>query len=250
MTDAVAEAQATANAAAETEPTEIVVDAAPVTNEPAKVIEGTPASESPSGTAVEQVGALIVEAGLSPQEVAKIVSENGGNLTPALFKSLVDKHGEATTNIIADNLKTFNADAESKGNAVDQAIYSQVKDAFKGVTEQDGEATWRELSTWAKDNIPSEQRAEINELLKAGGLSAEFAVNHLVQKFQSDPSYTQSASLEEADGVSDSYGTAMIDKATYDRELRRLQSEGHDYNTSPEIAKLQRQRSKAIRRGR
>ena len=258
MTDAVAEAQAAAKAAADAE------QQAPASGEqeqaPVDPVDPAPASApadpapeqpkvDPSKDVVAQVGALVTEAGLKPEEVAKIVSENNGDLTPALFQSLVEKHGEGLTAIIADNLKNFNTDAVEKANENDNAVFDRVAKAFEGVTEQSGEESWKELSAWAKDNIPNEERAEINKLLQAGGLSAEFAVDHLVKKFQSDSSYSQSASLETADGVADSAGLAMVDKAEYDRELRKLLNEGHDYNTSKDIAQLRRRREKAIRRG-
>ena len=256
MTDEVAEAQAKAKAeAAESAET---VAASEQENAPKGEESPTPkadlgdedeGSKLPEGTVVEQVGSLIVDAGLKPEDVAKIVSENNGDLTPALFQQLVEKHGEGLTSIIADNLRSFNKDAVTKGNENDTAIFTHVQESFKGVTEQSGEETWKELSGWAKENIPNAERKEINSLLKQGGLSAKFAVDHLVKKFQSSDSYTQTASLESGDSVADSSGGAMIDRATYDRELRKLQSEGHDYNTSPEIAQLQRRRQKAIRRG-
>lgn len=251
MTDAVAEAQAKAKAD-ESQAAEIAAQEAAKTAEAEAQETQEPAPSTPdlSGTVVEQVAELVTAAGLLPSDVAQIVSENGGNLTPALFKTLVDEHGEATTNLIADNLRAFNETAITKGNAVDNEIYSQVKEAFKGVTEQSGEDTWKELSAWAKENIPNAERQEVNELLAKGGLSAKFAVDHLVSKFRGDAQYSQSANLEEGEGSNEDQGVAMIDKATYDRELRSLMEKGHDYNTSPEIATLQRKRLKAIRRGR
>lgn len=265
MTDKVAEAQAAAKAEADAKaaaqaaggegdktpaPGATSEGDKPADNKPAaSIVEDDKGGKTPlEGSATEQVETLLKGAGLDPKEVTRIVMENDGTVTPAVFKALVEEHGEATAKVVVDNLSQFSASAKAEVTARDEAIYSQVAKAFEGVTEQSGAESWAELAAWAKDNVPNSERQEINDLLSHGGIAAEFAVKTLIDKFKSSDSFTQPALLEEGESQ-DTSGIKPLDKASYDRELRKLLGEGRDYNTDPDIAKLKRARSKAIARG-
>lgn len=201
-------------------------------------------------TAAQQVESFLTDAGLEPSDVARAVTENGGEVTPAILKALVEKHGEGVASLIKDKLTYLHESNVKASQAKDQAVFAQVEKAFEGVTEQSGEDSFKELATWAKANMTKEERASINELLAKGGASATIAVDTLVNRFkQSDSFVEQKADLLVADDASQEYGGKPLDKAGYDRELRKLMNEGHDYDTSPEIAQLNARRMKAIRRG-
>jgi len=53
----------------------------------------------------------------------------------------------------------------------------------------------------------------------------------------------------QADDTSTEYGGKPLDKVGYDRELRKLLNDGHNYDTSPEIAALNSRRTKSLARG-
>lgn len=199
---------------------------------------------------VKQVESLLNDAGLNPQDVTKAIMENGGKLTPTLTKQLVEKHGEAVASIIADQLGTFHKASVDKATKRDQEVYNQVQEAFKDVTDQSGDKTWQELSGWAKENIPNDERKEINKLLQQGGIAARYAINDLVNRFKSSDSFVQSAELVSGDNFSnDNSGLQPLSKAEYTQKFRELESKGHVYGQSKELDKLDRQRMAGLSRG-
>ena len=149
-----------------------------------------------------------------------------------------------------DKLKGIHKARKAESEAADNAIFDRVSEAFQGTTDQSGKETFEELSTWAKDNVSAEDRKEINALLRKGGLAAKLAIDSLVETFKASDSFiSQPAELLQGDDTSSEYGGKPLDKIGYDRELRKLLGQGHDYDTSPEIASLNTRRMKAINRG-
>lgn len=200
---------------------------------------------------LSQVEGLLKDAGLSPSEVATVVTKENGEITPDILKALADKHGDAVASLVADKLQGFHEQTKTEANKRDKAVFDQVQEAFKGITEQSGEESWKELSAWAKENVPNAERKEINALLKQGGKAAQYAVQDLISQFKNSDTYEQPAELLDGDSLGDDTfgGGKPLDKAGYDRELRKLLNEGHVYGQSPEIAALDRRRLKAINRG-
>lgn len=199
---------------------------------------------------VQQVESLLNEAGLNPQEVTKAIMGNDGKLTPALMKQLADKHGNAVASIVADQLGTFHKASMERASKRDQEVFNQVQEAFKDVTDQSGDKTWQELSGWAKENIPNDERKEINKLLQQGGIAARYAISDLVARFKSSDSFVQAAELLNGDNFSnDNSGLQPLSKAEYNRKFRELESKGHVYGQSKELDKLDRQRMAGLSRG-
>tara|TARA_R110000851_G_scaffold57574_5_gene134061 strand:- start:624 stop:1463 length:840 start_codon:yes stop_codon:yes gene_type:complete len=221
---------------------------------PVKPVE--PVTESPttstvdmSATVVKQVEQLIVDAGLTASEVALAVQSGGGQVTPAIMQALVAKHGEAVASLVANQLESLNTSNIATASAKDTAVYTQVKEAFKDLTEQGGKESWTELAGWAKTNIPDAERQEINVLLGQGGLAATYAINDLVSRFKSSDSFTQSAGLLEGGNTNKESGAAPLSKADYLREFRKLEAEGHNYGQSQELDKLDQRREAGMKRG-
>ncbi len=202
-----------------------------------------------SAPVVDRVSKLIEDAGLVPQDVAKDVTANDGKVSEELAKKLAEKHGDTVASLIMDKLESFHQANVTKAQARDKAVFEQVQEAFKGVTDQDGAETWKELSTWAKENVPNEERAQINKLLQQGGLAAKYAVDDLVNRFKGSDTFTQEASLEEADATADARGLVPLSRKEYSDAFRKLELAGHVYGQSQEMAKLDRQRQMGMQRG-
>ena len=196
----------------------------------------------------DQVEGFLTEAGLDPSTVAKVVSNEGGKVTPEILKALQEKHGEGVASLIVDKLATLHESTKAMASAADKETYDQVAEAFKGVTEQTGEESFKELATWTKKNLSEEDVAGLNAMLKAGGMSRRLAIDSMIETFNASGDFTQPAKLLDGDNFADT-GVKGIDKAGYDRELRELLNKGHDYNTSPEVAALNRRRTKSLSRG-
>lgn len=198
---------------------------------------------------VSQVESLIKDAGLDPSEIAQAVSTKDGKLSTEALKALTDKHGEAVASLVANQLSSFHKEAQARTQARDQAAYDHVKEAFKDVTDQDGQKTWTELAGWAKENIPNDERKEINKLLQQGGIAAKYAIEDLVSRFKSSDTFVQSADLVTGDATVNDNGLTPISKQEYSAKLRKLEAEGHVYGQSSEMAKLDRQRIAGQQRG-
>lgn len=201
----------------------------------------------PKDTA-SQVNHFLSEAGLDVESVVKDFTETG-TLSLESMKALIDKHGEAVAGLVVEQVKGLYKNAKAQAEARDKAVFEQVQKAFEGITEQTGEETWAELSGWAKENIPNEQRADLNKMLGKGGLQAKLAVDYLIATFKQSETYSQPAELLGGDATVDSFGLKPLTKDEYLRELNVLLAKGHDYNTSPEIRKLDARRQQGMRRG-
>lgn len=195
-----------------------------------------------------QVQGFLESAGLVPSDIAKEFTSKG-ELSIESMTKLVEKHGESVAGLIVGQLKGLHEKSMAQAQERDAQVFTQVEEAFKGVTEQTGEETWKELATWAKANVPNEARAELNGMLSKGGLQAKLAVDYLISTFKSSEEYSQPAELLGADKVSASFGSGPLSKLDYQRELDVLLTKGHDYNTSPEIRKLDQRRTKGIALG-
>lgn len=232
---------------------------APASEAPAQGGTTLPTAETPPATPakvvdlsspiVKQVENLVTSAGLNASEVAKIVTENDGKVTPELMKTLVEKHGEAVASLIADSLSGFHTANKAQATKRDQAVFDQVSSAFKDVTTQTGAETWKELSGWAKDNIPVDERKEINQLLQQGGIAAKYVVDDLIGRFKSSNAFSQDAQLVTGDSTPNNFGVTPLSRADYTRELRALEQKGHVYGQSNEMAALDRRRQAGIQRG-
>lgn len=198
---------------------------------------------------VKQVENLVKEAGLTPKEVRDAIEGNDGKVTPELMKALVEKNGELVGKLVADKLEGFHSEAREKLSTQQTAVYSQVEEAFKGITEQSGEKSWGELAAWTKENVPTNERDEINQLLAKGGLSARLAVQELIGKYKSSNSYSQPAKLVDGGNAANSGGVSPMSKTEYTTALRELEAKGHVYGQSQEMAKLDARRTAGMKRG-
>jgi len=220
--------------------TEPVLD----TTETIKETEPVTSKES-----LNKVQDFLTDAGLKPSDIAKEFTTNNGELSIASMKKLVDKHGEAVASLIVGQLKGIHKENVAKAEARDKAIFGQIEEAFKGVTEQTGSETWNELAGWAKTNMAKEERSEMNKMLEQGGLAAKLAVDYLVSTFKSSDAFQQPAELLESDNTAKDFGVRPLTKAEYTKELNVLLAKGEDYNTSPNVRALQARRQRGIERG-
>lgn len=218
--------------------------------EPVKVEKPVVKPTAPVDAKLGKVTGLVEAAGLTMQEVAKIAKANEGKLDTATMLALTEKHGEAVASLLADQIENIHATRTSEAAQRDQAVFDQVAEAFKGQTEQSGEESWKELAGWAKDNVSTEHRAEINALLAQGGLAAKLAVQELTTAFKESqqPTEYQDAELLVADTTAKS-DSGNITKQDYIREMNKLLADGHEYGSSSEMAKLDARRTRSINRG-
>ncbi len=201
------------------------------------------------GTEAQQVHALVKDAGLNPTEVSKYLGENEGKISPAMLVELQAKYGDSVATMLAGQLEGIYTKQVEAAAAKDKVVFDFVAEQFAGVTEQSGEETWKELAGWAKTNIENDTRKELNALISQGGLAARLAVQELTVAFKGQPAQQQDADLVPADNFANTGKTQAIDKAGYNRELNKLLNAGHSYESSPEIAQLQRRRQKGLNSG-
>lgn len=215
---------------------------------PEKAPKKEPTKVSYTDSAAKQVSDMITEAGLDAAQARDAITANGGKCTPEIYKALVEKHGEGMASLLSSQMTQVHTDQVDASNAQDKAIYTQVADAFKGVTEQSGEETWSELSTWAKANVSNDDRKELNAVIAQGGMAAKLAVQELVSMFQQSGDYSQEMVGLEGDNVPNAGKGGDLTRQEYNTELDVLLAKGHDYNTSREVKALQARRARSATR--
>lgn len=226
-------------------------DEAKPKEEPAKTEEQEEQQDTTDWSKLEGVKKLekfLVDAGLVPSNVTKEVIANGGKITPELLKTLEDKYGAGVAALITDQVIDLYKRGEAVAKAAETAIFTQVAEAFKDVTQQDGAETFKELSAWAKDNVDNSTRAELNKMLGAGGFQATLAINYLVGEFKGKMSLDTPAALITADSVSQASSIVPLTRQQYRAEQEKLLAKGHS-ESSPEMVKLDRARQLGMARG-
>lgn len=212
----------------------------------------TPTPEAPklnySDPASKQVGTMLTDAGVDPIKARDAITANGGQCTPEIFAALQAKHGEGMASLLAGQMTKLHEAGVAKGNAQDQAVYTQVEAAFKGITEQSGKETWAELSGWAKENIDNDQRKALNAAIAQGGFVAQLAVQELVNAFQQSGDYGQEMIGLEGDNVPNAPKGGDLTRFEYTEELDKLLNAGHAYD-SPQVKTLQARRTRSAQRG-
>tara|TARA_R110002096_G_scaffold110795_6_gene241980 strand:+ start:2887 stop:3672 length:786 start_codon:yes stop_codon:yes gene_type:complete len=247
----------------ETPPVEPTIEQTPVTpeatpSEKAQEAPTTPEADSKlpetevDSSKIGQVTGLLEQAGLTMKEVAEYAKANDGGVDLETMVALKEKHGDAIASLIADQIKGIHTERTEAANKRDNAVYDQVAEAFKDTTDQSGEDTWKELSTWAKDNVSTEHRADINKLLSQGGLATKLAVQELTTAFkesQGSQEFQEAALLDGDAAAQSNSGGRDISKHEYNTELNALLKSGHQYDSSREVAALNARRTKSISRG-
>lgn len=214
----------------------------------APVIETVKPELNYKNPAAKQVGDMLKDAGVNPTQARDAVAANGGNCTPEIFQALAAKHGEGMAGLLASQMTQLHSAGVDKAKAHDQAVYTQVQEAFKGTTEQTGEQTWGELQGWARENISKEDQAELNKALKQGGFVTKLAVQELVKAFQESGDFSQEMVGVEGDNLPAASAGGDITRQEYNVELDALLAKGHDYNNSKEVKALQARRARSASR--
>jgi hypothetical protein len=211
-----------------------------------------PAKVSPqlnyTDPASKQVGTMLSDAGVDPLKARDAITANGGQVTPEIYAALSAKHGEGMASLLAGQMSKLHDAGIAKGTEKDNAVYAQVKEAFKGISEQSGQETWAELSGWAKDNIDNDQRKDINAAIAQGGFVAQLAVQELVNAFQQSGDYSQDMIGIEGDNVPNAPTGGDLTRQEYNTQLDALIAKGHVYGQSKEINTLQARRTRSAQR--
>lgn len=194
----------------------------------------------------EQLANFVVDVGFDIADVDEYLDKYGV-LPVEVTDALKEKHGDAVANMVAGQVEQMMDSQREAAQAQDKKMFDHLQETFKDVTDQSGEDTWNELKTWANENM-AEDKTELNQLLAQGGLASKLAIDHMVNKFRSSDNFEQSADLLDGDDLSNDHIIAPLSKEAYNKQLSELLNKGHKYE-SPEVAKLQRQRLKAMQRG-
>lgn len=201
-------------------------------------------------TRAKQVEDLVVSAGVEPRQLISEADPETGDISVAHKALLIEVHGEAIADLIENNVQKMIGDAHKVTEASDNAVYAQLETEFEGVTEQSGKDTWKELSGWVKENIDKDVRKEYNQMLSKGGIQAQLAVKAMVEAFKKNNDFTVKAELLEGDGqIATPSSKGFVTQREYRAQLDSLIASGHDYDSSPEIAALNRKRARSMQMG-
>lgn len=202
-----------------------------------------------SKPAIEQIENLLNVSGLDSKAVADYVNANGGEVSPDILRLLVEKHGEGVASLVAKQLKDFYENQQADQGNRDQEVFDTLKEAFKDITDQSGEESWKELNQWASQHVDAGDRRELNKLLQEGGYSAKLAINDLITRFKSSNGISSEADLVKGSQGNTSGGLEPLSRKDYVTQLAKLEAEGEVYGSSDKMAKLDRQRILGQERG-
>ncbi len=232
----------------------VVAPVAPVVAPVAPVLSEAPTPVVPvklnyDNPAEKQTGDMLLSAGVDPIKAREAITANKGECTPEIYQALVLKHGEGMASLLANQMRQFHTNLADKNVAADKAVFEQVAEAFKGITKQTGEDTFKELDTWATKNIALDQRKQLNAAIAQGGFVAQLAVQELVNAFQESGDYTQPMKGIEGDNTPVQTAGGDLTRKEYLSELDELIKKGHVYETSPQIKTLQARRTRSAKKG-
>ena len=198
--------------------------------------------------AAKQVAGMLSDAGVDPVLARDAITANQGNVTPEIYAALSAKHGEGMASLLVGQMKQLHTDGVNAGNTADQAVYDQVAESFKGVTEQSGKETFAELKTWASTNIGDADRKELNAAIQQGGLVAKLAIQELTNMFQQSGDYGQEMIGIAGDNLPSAPAGGDLTAREYSAALDALSDKGHIYGESREMADLDRRRTRSAQR--
>lgn len=205
-----------------------------------------------TGVNTDVVSKSLQEAGITNQEVLDVLENNNGQLTLDMVKKLAKVHGETATGLLVEQLKSIHKELNVQKQALVQEVVNFTGELFgeefkdRGDEILFGSEEGEGMLSWAKRSLPQEEIDVLNHNINKGGAHAKMAIKTLVDYFNANYSADDAPTeLLEADDFGDSSITPITADA-YHKELKRLRAEGEDYNTSPKIQALQKQRLKGI----
>lgn len=223
-----------------------VVQQAPVPQAPVQVVsdEQVAAINNAEG----QLNQFFTHAGIASAQVEQEFKAFG-KLTDGTRKALVDKHGEATANLVSDQMSAV---YQQKVQATQQnvsKVHALLQEGFKDMTQQTGAETFAEIDAWAKQNLSVDERTQINKLMNQGGMATELAVSQLITLFKTKNGVQQDAAI--MDGATLQPGAATGQDLTitmYNTEMAKLTASGVPYE-SPQAEALKQRREASRKRG-
>lgn len=197
----------------------------------------------------QQVADMVVEAGLDAKELRTAITENGGVLPLVAMKALVEKHGEAVAGLMASKLNGMYTNEQAAIADANTSLYAKFETEFEGIAEGTGKEAFDSAAAWARENMPKEDRAGLQELLRSPNKYVrDLGLNKLATAYKGADTYTQDATLELGDTTVTTNVTSLS-KQAYQIELNALMGKGYSYE-SPEVRQLQNRRTAAMKKGR
>ena len=87
---------------------------------------------------------------------------------------LEEKVGKVKAHLILTGVKAFVKDTAEKAQGIVKTIHETVG----------GESNWKQIASWAKDNVDKEQLADLSELIDQGGVKAKLAAKELKELYE------------------------------------------------------------------
>lgn len=197
------------------------------------------------GTTGDEVGdaalTLIQNAGLTTDEAKAFLFDavTEGDITKVDKDALTEKVGKDKATLILAGVENYVARSKAKAETIVQECHTAVG----------GEDNWNAVTTWAKENVSSEDMADYVDLIDAGGAKARFAAQELAARYNGDAKNTTlNADTAEIVGDSKAQTSARaISKAAYVAELEAAHASGASEAVINEInAARARGRAKGI----
>ena len=224
-----------------------VAEATPAPAEPLSV-DGKPSERSDAqvfktgNESFDQVAALLNSKGVD-NYADVLVEAASGELSLASKASLVDKLGADVAGLVMKQLDTEISAQRAVGDSEAQRLQSYADEKL-GV--EGGWTALQEFVSSEESGYSAEDRAALNELLAAGGIKGEWAINEVSSKYAKSQGFTQVPNLLSGDGPTQA-GFQPLSKTEYVAEMRDAQRKFGE--GSREVEALRNRRSVSIQRG-
>jgi hypothetical protein len=190
----------------------------------------------------DQVAALLNSKGVD-NYADVLVEAASGELSLASKASLVDKLGAEVAGLVMKQLDTEISAQRAIGESEAQRLQSYADEKL-GV--EGGWTALQEFVASEESGYSAEDRAALNELLSAGGVKGEWAINEVSSKYAKSQGFTQVPNLLSGDGPTQA-GFQPLSKTEYVSEMRKAQQQFGE--GSREVEALRNRRAATLQRG-
>ena len=187
------------------------------------------------------VNTYLNSAGITADHV-EAEMDSMGKLSDMTIAIIRQKHGEHS-DLIINQIENNHANYQAQQAQLETTAHNQVAEMM-GVDAAQGGAEMTKIIGWAVQAVPDAQMQELANLVDAGGLQSQLALQELVKAYTE--ANGQGAQLVGGD-VQTPTGGATMDRAEYNRQRFEIEKK-FGYN-SPQMVTLQNQRTAAINSG-
>ena len=199
-------------------------------------------------TTFDQVGKLLSDKGITGLDTAFAEIAQTGEVPLAMQASLVEALGDGVADLVISQLNTEVDKIKSERMVQTTATLDYAAAKF-GVDKAHGQDVWKDVQTFVRSTesgFTAEDRAILTNMVQAGGLQAQLALDKIHSKFQAVQGIEQPADLLQGTTYAQTSFEPLSNRE-YAKEMRKIVAE-HGYE-SRQANELRARRLTSQKRG-